>query len=543
GNYSVTPDAPLAEGTPALTVTTTDESGNESVPSEPLTLTIDETAPTAPATPTLDPTSDTGELGDNITGDTTPTVTGTGAPGETIKLYADGTEVGSTVVDDAGNYSVTPDAPLAEGTPALTVTTTDPSGNESAPSEPLTLTIDETAPTAPATPTLDPASDTGELGDNVTSETTPTLTGTGTPGETVTLYADDAPVGTAIVDDEGNYSITPDAPLAEGTPALTVTTTDPSGNESAPSEPLTLTIDETAPTAPAAPTLDPASDTGELGDNVTGETTPTLTGTGTPGETVTLYADDAPVGTAIVDDAGNYSVTPDAPLAEGTSALTVTTTDPSGNESAPSEPLTLTIDETAPSAPATPTLDPASDTGELGDNITGDTTPTVTGTGTPGETVTLYADDAPVGTAVVDDAGNYSVTPDAPLAEGTPALTVTTTDPGGNESAPSEQLTLTVDETAPTAPAAPTLDPASDTGELGDNITGETTPTLTGTGTPGEIVKLYADGTEVGTTVVDDEGNYSVTPDAPLAEGTPALTVTTTDESGNESVPSEPLTL
>ncbi|MGB7249231.1 MAG: Ig-like domain-containing protein, partial [Phormidesmis sp.] len=383
--------------------------------------------------------------------------------------------------------------------------------------------------------------DTGELGDNVTGETTPTLTGTGTPGETVTLYADDAPVGTAIVDDAGNYSVTPDAPLAEGTPALTVTTTDPSGNESSPSAPLMLTIDETASTAPAAPTLDSASDTGAPGDNITGDTTPTLTGTGTPSETIKLYADGEVVGSTVVDLEGNYSVTPDAPLSEGTPALIVTTTDESGNESAPSAPLTLTIDETAPTSPVVPTLDPASDTGELGDNTTGDTTPTLTGTGTPGETVTLYADGTEVGTAVVDDAGNYSVTPDVPLAEGTPALTVTTTDESGNESAPSEPLMLTVDETSSAVPVAPTLAPASDTGAPNDNITSDTTPTLTGTGTPGETVKLYADGLEVGTTVVDDAGNYSVTPDAPLAEGTPALTVTTTDESGNESATSPAL--
>ncbi|MEL7510510.1 MAG: Ig-like domain-containing protein, partial [Cyanobacteria bacterium J06554_1] len=118
------------------------------------------------------------------------------------------------------------------------------------------VTIDNTAPTDPTVaPDLDDASDTGISNtDDITSDTTPTVSGTGgTSGDTFTLYADGVPVGTGTVAADGSYSVTPDAPLADGTPALTVSFTDPSGNESAQSPALPITLDSSAP---GTPTID-----------------------------------------------------------------------------------------------------------------------------------------------------------------------------------------------------------------------------------------------------------------------------------------------
>ncbi|MEL7510514.1 MAG: Ig-like domain-containing protein, partial [Cyanobacteria bacterium J06554_1] len=126
------------------------------------------------------------------------------------------------------------------------------------PSPAQNVTIDTTAPTDPvAAPDLDDASDTGISNtDDITSDTTPTVSGNGgTAGDTVTLYADGTPVGTGTVAGDGSYSVTPDAPLADGTPNLTVSFTDPSGNESAQSPALPITLDSSAPSLPtiAAP--------------------------------------------------------------------------------------------------------------------------------------------------------------------------------------------------------------------------------------------------------------------------------------------------
>ena len=559
GTWSVTPDAALSEGSHNLSVTMTDAAGNESDPSAALSLVIDTMAPDAPAAPTLDLGSDSGTQGDNTTNDNQPAIIGSGAtPGDTVTLYdTDGTTVlGTATVANDGSWSVIPDAALSEGSHDLSVTMTDAAGNESNPSSALSLVIDTTAPDAPATPVLDSGSDSGTQGDNTTNDTQPVITGlSATPGDTVTLYDTDGTtvLGTTTVAVDGSWLVTPNAPLSEGAHDLSVTMTDPAGNESAPSAALSIDIDTTAPDTPAAaPVLDSASDSGDQGDNITNETQPEVTGTGgAPGDTVTLYDTDGTtvLGTGTVAANGTWSITPDASLSEGSHDLSVTMTDAAGNESDPSTALSLEIDTTAPDAPAAPILDSASDSGIQGDDITNATQPEVTGAGgSPGDTVTLYDTDGTtvLGTGIVTGDGTWSVTPDAPLLEGSHDLSVTMTDAAGNESGPSSALTLVVDTTAPDAPAAPVLDSGSDSGTQGDNTTNDTQPAIIGSGaTPGDTVTLYdTDGTTVlGTATVAGDGTWSVTPDAPLSEGSHSLSVTMTDSAENESVASVVLTV
>ena len=559
GTWSVTPDAPLSEGSHDLSVTMTDAAGNESDPSAALSLVIDTTAPDAPAAPTLDSASDSGVQGDNTTNDGQPAITGSGAtPSDIVTLYdTDGTTVlGTGIVTGDGTWSVTPDAPLLEGSHDLSVTMTDAAGNESNPSSALTLVVDTTAPDAPSAPVLDPGSDSGSQGDNTTNDDQPAITGSGaTPGDKATLYDTDGTtvLGTTTVAGDGSWSVAPNAPLTEGSHDLSVTMTDAAGNESDPSATLSLVIDTTAPDAPAAPTLDSGSDSGTQSDNTTNDTQPAITGSGaTPGDIVTLYDTDSTtvLGTGTVAGDGTWSVTPDAPLTEGSHDLSVTMTETAaGNESAPSAVLSIVIDTTAPNAPSAPVLDTTSDSGDQGDNITNETQPEVTGTGgAPGDTVTLYDTDGTtvLGTGTVAANGTWSITPDASLSEGSHDLSITMTDPAGNESDPSTTLSLEIDTTAPDAPAAPILDSASDSGIQGDDITNETQPEVTGTGgTPGDTVTLYdTDGTTVlGTGTVAGDGSWSVIPDAALSEGPHDLSFTMTDAAGNESDPSTVLSL
>ncbi len=558
GTWSITPDAPLSEGSHDLSVTMTDAAGNESDPSSALTLVVDTTAPDAPSAPVLDSGSDSGTQGDNTTNDTQPAITGSGAaPGDTVTLYdTDGiTVLGTTTVAGDGSWSVTPDAPLSEGSHNLSVTMTDAAGNESDPSSALTLEIDTIAPDAPSAPVLDSASDSGVQGDNITNDTQPTITGSGgAPGETATLYGTDGTtvLGTGTVAANGTWSITPNAPLSEGSHDLSVTMTDAAGNESGASSALTLVVDTTAPDAPSAPVLDSVSDSGTQGDNTTNDTQPAITGSGaTPGDTVTLYDTDSTtvLGIGTVAGDGTWSITPNASLSEGSHDLSVTMTDAAGNESGPSSVLTLVVDTTAPDAPSAPVLDSGSDSGTQGDNTTNNTQPAVTGSGaTPGDTVTLYDTDSTtiLGTGTVAGDGTWSITPDAPLSEGSHDLSVTMTDAAGNESGPSTTLSLDIDTTAPDAPAAPILDSGSDSGTQGDNTTNNTQPAITGSGaTPGDAVTLYdTDGTTVlGTTTVAGDGSWSVTPNAPLSEGSHNLSVTMTDAAGNESDTSSALSL
>ncbi|WP_133493642.1 Ig-like domain-containing protein [Alcanivorax sp. 24] len=81
------------------------------------------------------------------------------------------------------------------------------------------------------------------------------LTGTAEAGSTVDvdINGDGTPDYTVEADADGNWSVTPDAPLADGT-EVSVTATDPAGNTS---DPATTIVDENLndTTPPAAPTI------------------------------------------------------------------------------------------------------------------------------------------------------------------------------------------------------------------------------------------------------------------------------------------------
>src|SRR5262249_42863277 len=113
----------------------------------------------------------------------------------------------------------------------------------------------------------------------------------------------------------------------------------------------------------------------------------------------------------------------------------------------------------------------------------------------------------------------------------------------GNTSSPSAALVLTIDTQAPAAPATPVLDPGSDSGVKGDNLTNVTLPTLTGTAEAGSTVTLYDGSTVLGTTTVNATGAWSFTVSTTLADGAHSLTAIATDVAGNTSPVSAALTL
>src|SRR5207245_3209808 len=111
-------------------------------------ITEDSIAPAAPSMPFLDAASDSGTSNtDNITNVTTPVFTGTAEADSTVTIYSDGTEVGSDVADDNGNWSVQVSDP-SEGMHSITATATDATGNVSSASGALAITIDATGPIA-----------------------------------------------------------------------------------------------------------------------------------------------------------------------------------------------------------------------------------------------------------------------------------------------------------------------------------------------------------------------------------------------------------
>ncbi|MGV0962253.1 MAG: Ig-like domain-containing protein, partial [Limnohabitans sp.] len=244
---------------------------------------------------------------------------------------------------------------------------------------------------------------------------------------------------------------------------------------------------------------------------------------------------------------GKYSITPSTPLTSGAHSVTTTATDPSGNESAKSDPLAFTVTGAAPAAPAISSVadNLAPNTGALqkGDT-TNDATLVVSGTGTAGTVVHVYEGSKDVGSATVDSKGLWTLETSSLGADGTKNLTAKAIDSVGQVSPTTGIFNVVLDTTAPAAPA--TSAASDDVGAVkGPIASGSTTddaqPTFSGTGTPGDIIKIYDGANVIGSTTVGTDGKYSVTPSTPLADGPHSIATTATDPSGNESAKSAPL--
>src|SRR4029079_5323070 len=123
----------------------TDLAGNATTRGS-LLITIDTVAPAAPSTPDLLAASDSGVRStDDITNDTTPTVTGTAEGGSTVQILEGTTFLGGTVAT-IGLYTATTSA-LTAGVHALRAQASDVAGNVGALSGALNVTIDTIGPT------------------------------------------------------------------------------------------------------------------------------------------------------------------------------------------------------------------------------------------------------------------------------------------------------------------------------------------------------------------------------------------------------------
>ncbi|SPW33101.1 Uncharacterised protein [Edwardsiella tarda] len=141
------------------------------------------------------------------------------------------------------------------------------------------VTVDQNVP---LTVELTAKSDTGIAGDNITSVTQPQFSGTTAPSARVTLTIGGIAY-TTTADANGHWSIGVTHDLTEGGNAYTVSATDAAGNSATINS--VVMIDTIAQTITAA--LDSKSDSGVLGDFITRDTAPTLTGTAEAGAAMT----------------------------------------------------------------------------------------------------------------------------------------------------------------------------------------------------------------------------------------------------------------
>jgi hypothetical protein len=410
----------------------------------------------------------------------TPTLFGTGAPGDTLQLWATATDhtglmlnsypLGSAVVqaDGTWQFSVPPvpqsalydfQVTSSQGQSAnfrlniSDVPTLEPVHHDTL----ITGAIDHVGPV------------TGELHNGATTDDTrPTFHGTGNPGEllnvnAIAIGADGKAsaiilgLGTALVQPDGTWQFTAPQALGQGTYDVYV------GHGAIEGEAFRLTIDSptTAPDQPVQPDvpalpdqplphfgatviLGALDDSGAAIGHATHDATPTLYGTGNPGEVLHLWA-------TVTDNNGmlinGFALGETQVKADGSWQFEVPQLAQGGNydfqvDSAHSQPASLKLTLIADSAPVAPVQH---DTAILGaiDNVgpttgelaNGDTTDaarlTFHGTGQPGEllnitAIAVGADGHPaaapaisLGMALVQQDGTWQLTANQPLKEGT----------------------------------------------------------------------------------------------------------------------------
>ncbi|MCP4304289.1 MAG: tandem-95 repeat protein [bacterium] len=218
----------LAEGTHGLTATATDAAGNTGVASSALDVIIDTTVPNAPV------------ITDSVANGNTVALTGTAEPNSIVDIYKDGIWFDDTSADANGDWSYT-SGPLADGNYSIVAKATDAADNTSEASAPVPIAVDARGDIeAPIITSF--SSDSGVVGDGITSDDTLTLNGTAEADSTVTVYDGAVLLGTVLADGNGDWDFTT-VSLAQGAHSFTATATDAADNTSVASTSLDVTID------------------------------------------------------------------------------------------------------------------------------------------------------------------------------------------------------------------------------------------------------------------------------------------------------------
>ncbi|EGO8614987.1 cell wall anchor protein [Enterococcus faecalis] len=404
---------------------------------------------------------------------------------------AGGTVIGTGTADGTGAFTVTIPAGEAGANETLTAVAKNASGTESTPTTFQT-------PADPNTPVATPIVET------VTGSTTKGYEVKGTAEVGTTIEVRDAAgtvLGTATTGTDGKYTVTLDPGKATANQTLSVVAKNASGTESQPAT-ATTPADVTAPTV----------------DNITGNSGSGYEITGTADPNTTIEVRDpagAVIGTGTSDANGDFTVTLPTGTTNPGDTLTVIGKDNAGNESQPTEVL----------VPADATVTAPTVTGVTGNSVAGYQ---VTGTADPNATIEIRdADGNVIVTGTADGTGSFAVNLPAGTANANETLTALAKDPDGNTSTPTTFQTPADEVVAP-----PSV----------DKVTGNTTQgyQVTGTAELGTTIEVRnPDGTIIGTTTTDDQGNFTVDLPAGAANPGDTLTVVGKDGDGNESQPTE----
>ncbi|MHC5351444.1 Ig-like domain-containing protein [Metapseudomonas furukawaii] len=387
------------------------------------------------------------KVGSNThTSDSTPLFKGTAEKLSVVEIYNGKTLIGTARANSKGEWTFAPPFTLPDGDYSITAKASDYSGNTGLASTAYKFSID-TLP--PAVPTILKAFDNvgdlqGDLASGaLTDDRTPTLSGKAEAGVTLMVHGNGKLLGTAVANAAGEWSFTPPADLLDGQHSFTAIARDLAGNLSGESDAFELTLGEDRT---QAPTLDSVLDNvgaiqGALvHDSETDDARPTLRGTAKAGDRVEIYDNGTLLKETVADQWGNWEYTPDQDLAEGPHAFQIRALSDTHSPSELTPPFNLVLDLTPPDPVHLRITGIHDDVGSVTGNVaqggrTDDRNPTVSGTGTDGNTITLYVTEATgqrqVGKAIVEN-GKWSVDVTDTLGYGQNVFTAVETDAAGN---------------------------------------------------------------------------------------------------------------
>ncbi|MBC1316421.1 immunoglobulin-like domain-containing protein [Listeria booriae] len=376
-----------ANGIEYPTTVTSDGTWSVTIPKQAVNTVVEATSvlngvSSAKATATVSYEGPNTPVLDNVT-NTSTRVTGTGDPGNTITVKVKPSNISySGTVDVFGEFSINIDTPDAGAT--VEAVAQDSTGTIS-PKATKTV-LDVIAPDAPSV--------------NAVKDTDTIISGTGEANCDVAVKLPSGGIIEGRTDSEGNFRI--NMPKQAIGAHIEVSLTDEAGNKGA-----ATTVTVQADTL-ANPTV----------NRVSNQDTK-VTGRGVAGATVTVKANNMTY-TGTVQTDGTYEVTVPK-LAAGTSVAVEQTK--AGKTSG--SVTTIVQDDRTPAAPVV--------------NPVKDSDTTVTGTGTPGDSIQVTTPDGSHYGAIVADNGTWSVT--IPVQEAGAKIDVTATASNGNTS-PKTDITI-----------------------------------------------------------------------------------------------------
>jgi len=448
-------------------------------------------------------------------------ISGTGTPGTSISVVVtDGTNTTApftTTVNSNGSWTINNINVVTLGDGTLTYTATASNGSGETASASITTTKGTVNPTVTVSSVTNPINDNNE-GDT-------SISGTGTPGGTVTVTATDGTnttdPQTTQVNGNGTWSLggIDVSDLNDGTITYnvtisingqTATTTRTSTKDTvAP----TVTINELPPITSENEEDYSISGTGQAGDTIS------VVVTGPGGEQIEL--DDVEVGANNTWTITGINL---STLEDGTITFNVTSTDDAGNTGQANRSVTKDTEETL--LLIVDVTDPINNQNE--------TETEISGTGAEGATISVVASDGtnstdPKTTTVgEDEIWTVSDIDVSELADGTITYTVTMTKNGVTSTDTVEAVKNTV---APELTVEEVTDPIG-IADLED-------VSASGTGDAGNTIRVVVtDGTNQSTAVeveVDSEGNWTADgiDVSNLADGELTFIITATDSFGN----------